>query len=171
MVEVNVYSDANAVAEAAAELVVALAREAVEARGRFAVALSGGSTPAATYARLAQDDLAGQIGLGARARLLGRRAVRAADHPTATLAWRGNAARPRAHPRRKHPPYPRRVEPVHAADAYERSLRTFFGEAPRSIRSCSAWATAIPLALRARRRSTSERWRRPPRGLARGGSH
>lgn len=51
----NVVALANPaeVAEEAARHVVALGREAISARGRFTVALSGGSTPRALHARLA----------------------------------------------------------------------------------------------------------------------
>lgn len=53
----RVVPDGDAVSLAAAEHIVALARAAVEARGRFTIALSGGSTPRATYARLASAPL------------------------------------------------------------------------------------------------------------------
>ena len=51
--DVVVLSDPAAVADEAARQVVALAEPAIAARGRFAVALSGGSTPRAMHARLA----------------------------------------------------------------------------------------------------------------------
>lgn len=50
--DVTVLSGATALAEAAAERFVAAASEAIRAHGRFVVALSGGSTPRATYERL-----------------------------------------------------------------------------------------------------------------------
>src|SRR5262249_51717481 len=53
--------DPVAGAEMAAHEVVNVARAAVAARGRFAVALAGGSTPRATYRRLAQPPLATQM--------------------------------------------------------------------------------------------------------------
>ncbi|MDH3592761.1 MAG: 6-phosphogluconolactonase [Planctomycetota bacterium] len=53
--------DADAVAEAAAEVFVAAANAAVERSGRFVAALAGGSTPSATYARLATDAFASRI--------------------------------------------------------------------------------------------------------------
>ena len=53
--EVRVMADAQAMARAAAELFVRSARSAVEAHGRFAVALSGGSTPRAVFNLLAID--------------------------------------------------------------------------------------------------------------------
>lgn len=58
-VPVEIVEDAAALARAAAREFVALARAAVEARGSFFVALSGGSTPAAVYALLA--DPAGEF--------------------------------------------------------------------------------------------------------------
>jgi 6-phosphogluconolactonase len=54
---VVVLEDAAAVAREGAVRFVALAREAIQARGAFHVALSGGKTPAAMYRVLAADDL------------------------------------------------------------------------------------------------------------------
>ncbi len=50
--EIVVLPDAAALARAAADRVVALARSAIAAEGRFTVALSGGSTPKALYEQL-----------------------------------------------------------------------------------------------------------------------
>jgi 6-phosphogluconolactonase len=50
--EIVVVDSATAIAEAASRRIVEAAREAVAARGRFTVALAGGATPRATYARL-----------------------------------------------------------------------------------------------------------------------
>lgn len=52
---VKVLEDAAAVAGEAARRFVEAAREAIAARGRFVVALSGGSTPKATYALLGAE--------------------------------------------------------------------------------------------------------------------
>ena len=52
--EFIVTDDAEALADAAALAIAACAAEAVDARGRFTVALAGGSTPRATYERLAR---------------------------------------------------------------------------------------------------------------------
>ena len=51
--KITVLDDAAAVADAAAEAFIDAAARAIAARGRFTVALAGGSTPKATYARLA----------------------------------------------------------------------------------------------------------------------
>lgn len=53
---VRVYSSRLELARAAARLFVESAREAVELRGRFMVALAGGSTPRDLYRLLADDD-------------------------------------------------------------------------------------------------------------------
>lgn len=53
---VRVFDDAEAVARATAETFARLAREAVEERGTFSVALSGGTTPRRVYELLASDE-------------------------------------------------------------------------------------------------------------------
>lgn len=51
---IEVYADKQELAEAAARAFVARSAEAIEERGRFTVALAGGSTPKAAYALLAR---------------------------------------------------------------------------------------------------------------------
>lgn len=53
--EIRVLPDVTALNRAAADEFIRCAREAIAARGRFAVALSGGSTPKAIYGLLAAD--------------------------------------------------------------------------------------------------------------------
>lgn len=53
--DIRVVPDARTLARAAADLFIECARAAVTARGRFDVALSGGSTPRALYVLLAND--------------------------------------------------------------------------------------------------------------------
>ena len=55
--EITIVDDAEALAETAARAIVDIATEAVRARRRFTVALAGGSTPRATYERLARAPL------------------------------------------------------------------------------------------------------------------
>jgi len=52
--DVRVFTDLEALSDAAAEIVVAIARESVAARGRFSIALAGGNTPKRTYQLLAE---------------------------------------------------------------------------------------------------------------------
>ena len=58
MNEIRIYLDTDHLARAAAEGFMALAAEAVAARGQFSVALAGGSTPRAAYALLATEEFA-----------------------------------------------------------------------------------------------------------------
>jgi 6-phosphogluconolactonase len=53
--EVKVVTDVSALAQEAAQRLATLAEEAVQARGVFTLALSGGSTPRALYSVLADD--------------------------------------------------------------------------------------------------------------------
>src|SRR5262245_59451889 len=57
VVRIQVLADAEAVARAAASLTAAEARAAVDARGRFVVALSGGRTPWTMLRALANEDV------------------------------------------------------------------------------------------------------------------
>ncbi len=54
--DVLILADPEAVAEAAAEILVAAADAAVEVDGRFVLALAGGSTPRTLYDRLTRPD-------------------------------------------------------------------------------------------------------------------
>jgi 6-phosphogluconolactonase len=54
--QVRVYPSRQELARAAAHLFVEVAREAVEVRGQFTVALAGGSTPRDLYRSLADDE-------------------------------------------------------------------------------------------------------------------
>ena len=52
--EVEEFPDLEALSAAAAEIIVNLARESLQARGRFSVALAGGNTPKRTYQLLVE---------------------------------------------------------------------------------------------------------------------
>jgi 6-phosphogluconolactonase len=53
--EVRVFSDAKSLSRGAADEFARAARAGIDSRGQFAVALSGGSTPKAMFALLAED--------------------------------------------------------------------------------------------------------------------
>ena len=53
---VHVFDDSESVARAAAARIAELARESIEARGRFTLALSGGTTPRSVYELLAGEE-------------------------------------------------------------------------------------------------------------------
>ena len=59
--ELKVFDDPERVARAAAARFAELARESIEARGAFAVALAGGSTPRRVYELLAGEEFGGPV--------------------------------------------------------------------------------------------------------------
>lgn len=59
--EIQVFANAEALAQAAASEFVQQAHQAIQARGRFTIALSGGSTPKSLYALLATQPWRNQI--------------------------------------------------------------------------------------------------------------
>lgn len=60
----EVLSDEDAVARRAVDIVAAAAREAIEARGRFTFAVSGGRTPCAMFRDLANEEVPwGNVGI------------------------------------------------------------------------------------------------------------
>ncbi len=60
-IEIAVRRDAAALAADAAERIIAAAKAAIAARGRFTLVLSGGSTPEQTYKLLGQNAVREQI--------------------------------------------------------------------------------------------------------------
>lgn len=125
--EIIVCPDAAALARQGTEQFIARAGEAVARAGRFAVALSGGSTPAALYSLLAAGEFCDRV-----------------DWPRVHLFWGDERCVPPDHPdsnfrmTREHlldriqlPPenihrMQGETEPVAAAAAYESELRKFF---------------------------------------------
>lgn len=61
MASLQVHADPTTLARAAADLFIALAQESIQTKGRFSVALSGGSTPKQMYAELAAPELKDQL--------------------------------------------------------------------------------------------------------------
>jgi 6-phosphogluconolactonase len=58
---IRIFDDPEALSRGAADFFTAAARDAVAARGRFSVALSGGSTPRRTYEILAQPSFRDRV--------------------------------------------------------------------------------------------------------------
>lgn len=61
MSRITVYPDHASLIAGATDLIVELAAKAIAERGRFTLALSGGSTPRPVYARLATEDFRDRI--------------------------------------------------------------------------------------------------------------
>jgi 6-phosphogluconolactonase len=128
MPEIIVKPDPSAVARAAAERIVAQASAAIADRGKFSVALAGGSTPGATYALLASDKFAARV-----------------DWPRVHVFWGDERCVPPHDPGSNYRmadeallsnvPIPANnlhrvrgeLEPQAAAESYAAELRAFFG--------------------------------------------
>lgn len=129
--DVQVYPDPQALAQAVAERFVARAAEAVAARGRFAVALAGGTTPRAAYALLALPDYAARVDWARVHVFWGDERCVPPEHPDSNYRMARQALL-------AHVPIPAEnvhrlrgeLEPQRAAEAYERKLRRFFAGGP-----------------------------------------
>ena len=58
---IRIYQTAAALAQAAADLMIEVSKQAIESRGRFVISLSGGTTPENLFALLAKPPYRDQI--------------------------------------------------------------------------------------------------------------
>lgn len=122
---VRVYEDKQELAEAAASHFAARATEAIKERGRFTVALAGGSTPETTYEVLARDYADGIDWSRIHVFFGDERAV-PPDHEDSNYRMAREALLdhiPVGSVHRMHGELP----PEEAAVSYEDELREFFG--------------------------------------------
>jgi 6-phosphogluconolactonase len=139
MFDVEVFSDRSALVGAEAERIVKLTRETIASRGRCLVALSGGSTPKPLYELLATPPHAKQIDWPRVHLFWGDERCVPPDHPDSNYRMTREALLDRV-------PIPsenvHRIrgedEPDRAAEAYERTLREWFGNAGPPARSFDA---------------------------------
>jgi len=128
--EIRILPDAAAIAGAAAEEYVSAAREAVLATGRFAVALSGGSTPRVLYSLLAAEGaLRAAIPWDKTYFFFGDERHVPPDSPESNFRMANETLLSRV-PLRKEQVSRVRGEMPDAAEAavdYEKTLRGFFG--------------------------------------------
>ncbi len=122
-----VYETPEELAEAAAREFVTRAEEAINALGRFAVVLAGGSTPKATYEALARD-YPGELDWGRVHVFFGDERTVPPDHEDSNYRMAHEALLSRVpvgsvHRMRGELP------PAEAAASYEEELREFFGPA------------------------------------------
>jgi 6-phosphogluconolactonase len=124
---VEVFADGDALARAEAERIVEKASEAIAARGRFSIALSGGSTPRALYALLATPAFASRIDWSRVHVFWGDERCVPPDHAESNFRMTREALLDRvAIPRENVHRIAGEDDPEAAARAYERTLRAFF---------------------------------------------
>jgi 6-phosphogluconolactonase len=132
--ELRVYASAEAVADAAAELFVELCEQSVRERGRFVVALSGGSTPKRTYELLASSRFSRRVDWRRVELFWGDERYVPKDDPNSNFRMTSEALLSHiAIPSQNVHAVPTEITPAEAAaTAYEAELRRAFGDA-RSI--------------------------------------
>jgi len=128
--DIRVYANAAELAEAAAGLFVDTAARVLAEQDRLAVALSGGTTPAATYARLAAPDSAARVDWKRVHFFWGDERCVPPDHADSDFRMARETLL-------DHIPLPPsnlhrmrgELDPQEAAALYEQDLRGFFGNA------------------------------------------
>jgi len=128
--DIAVFPDEEALMRSEANDVATIAAEATAARGRFLLALSGGSTPRRLYELLAREPWARRIDWSRVHVFWGDERCVPPDHPQSNYRMAREALLDRV-------PIPPanihrilgEVEPHRAADLYEQTLRSFFGSA------------------------------------------
>ena len=128
---IEVYPDLESLSRAAAAFLVAQANQAVAARGRFSVALSGGGTPRRTYELLAAPPLVDQAPWDRMHVFWGDERCVPLDDPRSNArlareAWLDHVPVP---PHQIHP-LVCGPAPAAAAREYEAELRSFFAGGP-----------------------------------------
>ena len=130
MPDIRTYRDTHGLGRAAAEHFIAIAGSSIKARGRFSVALSGGSTPRPAYEQLATKEFAAQVDWSHVYVFWGDERCVPPDHPDSNYGMAQEALLDRV------PLAPANVhrilgemEPLQAAAHYERTLRQFFSSA------------------------------------------
>ncbi len=134
MSDPQIFEDTKALAKAAADHFVAASEEAIENRGRFMVALSGGSTPQLTYSRLSDPMVATKVSWRNVHLFWGDERCVPPEHPDSNyrMARKTMIQKvpiPQANVHRIHG----ELDPDLAAQTYANELRSVFGteERPR----------------------------------------
>ena len=125
--KIQVFPTPEALAEGAAECIIADAKKAIEARGRFVVSLSGGHTPERMFALLAQPSFQGKIPWEKTFLFWGdERCVPADDPQNNARMTRQLLLNKIVIPAENIFPIPVNDEPAAGAAAYENTIRRFF---------------------------------------------
>jgi 6-phosphogluconolactonase len=126
--EISAFPDLAGASEAAARRLVVIARKAVDKNGRFALALSGGSTPRLLYSLLAEK-FAQQIPWKKAHLFWGDERCVPKNHPQSNFRLAEETLISRVPiPRQNIHRIPAELKPPQeAAQTYEKTLRQFFG--------------------------------------------
>lgn len=120
-----VWPNPDAVAAAAAARIIEIAHESILARGRFRIALAGGSTPERTYAFLSQPSEQGRLAWSAVDVFFGDERVVPHDDPRSNFGMASRALL-RHVPEARVYPIPTAGSPADCAAMYAATLATAF---------------------------------------------
>ncbi|HEY3928904.1 MAG TPA: 6-phosphogluconolactonase [Candidatus Koribacter sp.] len=131
--KVLVTPDVHALDDACAEMIVKAAADAIAARGRFTIALSGGSTPKPLYALLATEPWRTRIDWSRTHFFLGdeRFVPSTSNQSNFKMANDALISKVPVPADNVHRIDTDHGEPVEAAEEYEEEIRKFFGPKPR----------------------------------------
>lgn len=132
---VDVRDSLGAVASEAARRLVDLAREAIAARGRFVLSVSGGTTPAPLYDRLGEPGMAARVDWSRVHVFWGDDRWVPHNHPDSNVRlvrthWLARAPKPPGH---VVPPPSGTPDPAAAGLAYEVALRDALSVTPGQV--------------------------------------
>jgi 6-phosphogluconolactonase len=131
MTAIRVLPDAATLADAAARQIVERAQAAIEARGAFSIALSGGSTPRQLHHRLASPPLVEQVDWERVHVFFGDERHVPPDDPQSNYRMADETLLSRVPIQQAHIHRMRgELAPEQAAADYENQLRLFFGNDP-----------------------------------------
>ena len=129
--QLKVFENDDALDKAAAEFIIAVAKEAIAKSGKFVIALSGGQTPLNLFAMLAEPFYADQINWKKTFVFWGdERCVSLNDtRNNAFIAKKILLAKINI-PSENIFPIPVNLPPAEAAETYQNEIKDFFGNAP-----------------------------------------
>jgi 6-phosphogluconolactonase len=132
--ELLICRDPEDLADRAAGFIIQTAREAVAARGRFTLALAGGSTPEKTYGFLAAPTRAGQMDCARTLLLFGDERLVPHDDPCSNFAMAKRSLLDRVPvPTNQVFPIPTDEEAGACAKTYSATLARAFGIEPGKV--------------------------------------
>jgi 6-phosphogluconolactonase len=130
MTSIQVFLDKSAQMKAAIDIFIASARSAIEERGEFSVALSGGSTPKMLYIGLAKPDYQERLDWANSHLFFGDERHVPPDHPDSNFLMVKDTLLDKVSiPAENIHRVKAEMEPRMAAFSYEDDLRAFFHEA------------------------------------------
>lgn len=131
MTDIHIYHTSTELYKKAAEIFLRTGAEALDRRGTFSVALSGGSTPIPLYQYLADNPLADSLDWNHTHFFWGDERTVSPDHPQSNFreAFK-TLLEPRAVPLTNIHRIEGEHQPAIASQAYEENLLAWFGEIP-----------------------------------------